>query len=539
MDQFAGYSLHEKLGAGGTAVVFRARKGDGPVVALKILHDQGVTEQMRTRFQREVDALRKVDHPGILKVLDAGREGDRLWYAMEFSEKRSLEAVLQERLAKGGILEVEECLTLARGLADSLAYLHSRRVVHRDLKPDNLLVDEAFHPTLMDFGLAKDQERSEMTAEGMVMGTPRYMAPEQTQGRPAEAPADVYQVGLILYRALTGKLPLEDENPFATAMRRMREAIPPPSQERPTIPPGLDRILLKALKFAASDRYPDMGALKEELERLDPRTGALRDGLTMPGALAERAPAPQRGEATIVAGAPGFRTMTGDTNPPITPSSAAPPASRRGLVWGAGFGLGALGLALVLALGRPGAKAAPPVVRGLHVTLAEGKAQVYFETDRPTRSFLRLDPPDGRLYPIMAEASKLHAATLEDLDETHPDRYQLVFEEPGGARFDLPPADLGEAAGAGGGLGLGIQERRQGDHASVQLTTRTPATCRLFWGTGGTGGALDQRATARLTGDTVHVFELGPLPEGEDVDYQIEIDEGGTLRKSSRQRLGR
>lgn len=534
MDQqeFAGFRLVAKLGAGATAEVYRAQRPGEAEVALKILHEEGITDQVRVRFGREIQALERLDHPHILKVLASGCEGERLWYAMEFSSKRNLEEVFRERHARGGILEISEVLVLARGLADSLGYLHRSSVVHRDLKPENLLVDETLRPTLMDFGLAKDMERSEMTAEGMVMGTPRYMSPEQTRGMPAGPSSDVYQVGLILYRALTGKLPLEDKSPFATAMRRMNEAIPPPSTERPGVPPGLDRILLQALRFDAGERYQEMDGFASDLARLDPRTGALLPGQSMPGVTAERAPSrPPVGEATMVTRARGplVSSLASDTH---VPDPARGPS--RGLVWGLGLGLGALlGAGLLMTRSAPGNEPTPEV-RGLELRVRGEEVRVYFETDVPVRSFLRLDPPLGELLPVMTEASTLHARTLE-MDQSDPSEYQLLLESRAGTRHELAPAALSESAGSGGGLGLGIQERRQGDRVTLSFRTPEDSRCSVRYGP---PGSLDSSGRAMVTGGTRHVFEIGPLPSGEEIRYRIQVEAGGTTRTSSEQTLG-
>jgi serine/threonine-protein kinase len=540
--EFAGYRLIEKLGVGGSAVVYRARRKGGNEVALKILHEDGVTEQMRVRFSREIDALGKLDHPKILKILDSGQVGERLWYAMEYSSKRSLEAVFLERHSGGGILTLSECFHLARGLGDSLGYLHSEKLVHRDLKPDNILVDETLDPTIMDFGLAKDQERSEMTAEGLILGTPRYMAPEQTQGQAADFSSDVYQVGLVLYRALTGKLPLEEKNPFATAMRRMREAIPPPSTVRPDIPPGLDRILLKALRFQYLERYPDMGVFAQELARLHPDTGELLPGESMPGAVAEKHPeapaVPPRTQEVTLVGGEGFARACGNTLPirRASPTTSAgvnlpPRPVSRVPLWILGLVLGGLGALGVLFSGGPTAK--PPKISGLEVRLKGEQIQIYFETDQPVRSFLRLDPPMGSLLPIQPQTSKLHARTL-DLGQENPSQYQLVLETGRGKRFQLPSEELGEVGSERRYLGLGIKERRQDERATVQFQTGEEAQCLLHYGS---DESLDRLGKVQLTGGTHHVFELGPLEPGGIIRYQIEIRVGGKVRLSSVQTL--
>lgn len=537
--QFAGFTLTDALGRGATATVWLASKDGGPQVALKILQEEQCTDQMVQRFRREIDAMRKLDHPRILRIFDAGQEGDRLWYSMEYLRKKSLEDVLKDRHAGGGILTMEEFLTLARGLGDSLGYLHDRQLVHRDLKPDNLLVDDDFDPTLMDFGLAKDFERSEMTAEGMIMGTPRYMAPEQVQGRDASFPADVYQVGLILYRALTGGLPLEDENPFSTAMRRMREAIPPPSGQRPNIPPGVDRILLQCLRFQAGDRYPNMRAFAEDLAKLDPKTGNLKPGETMPGSLAER---PMAGEGTAIststagfqaaakaAGMASGGTMVGRGKSDVStlPKGGGTSDSKGPLLAAAGL-IGAVLMGLVLAMGG-GAASTPAGLRpsNLRAEVVGGAVQLSFDTAQPATSMVRLDPPDGDLIPFSEdEPSTVHAGTLPGIDPGDTVRYQVVLVDAEGTRHTTPEDSFQVPQS---GEGMAITENDHGDRATLKFRTPEAARCVVRFGE---GDALDRVADERTSGGRTHVFELRGLDPDVDVRYQIEVTAGGATKKA-------
>jgi hypothetical protein len=468
---------------------------------------------------------------------------------MELSTKRSLEGLLETRHEGGGILGIEECMRLAQGLGEALAYLHEQKIVHRDLKPDNLLVDEAFDVTLMDFGLVKDFDRSEMTAEGMVMGTPRYMAPEQTQGQPVAAAADVYQVGLILYRALTGRLPLEDENPFATALRRMQEAIPPPSRERPGIPPGLDRILLKSLRYKSEERYADMGAFLVDLAKLDPRSGNLKPGESMPGSLAERSVprSPRSQEGTVITGTKDLAKLArgGSTDPDgrrsmpssqITRATGRPGHGAGGAVKLVAALVGAVAAAggIFMVTGGTGGAAGAPRVSELRVALAGDKATVSFRTSRPVRSFLKLDPPNGNQYKVMGEASTMHAATIEELIEEDADTYQLVLETPDGQIYALEPAMVGDTSGGAGAEGLGITEDVQGDRATIEMRTEEPATATLLYGP---GNARTNTATVLITGERTHVFQLRGLEAGTIYTYEIELTTDAGTRRSGAQTL--
>lgn len=527
MQEFAGYRCIKALGSGGTATVYLAEKPPGPKVALKILTRTGRTEQMVLRFRREIDVLRKVSHPRILKLLDAGTTGEDLWYAMEFSEKRSLEDVFQQRLEKGGIFEIAEILTLGKGLAEALAYLHQKALVHRDLKPDNVLVDGRMEPTLMDFGLAKDFERSELTAsEGMVMGTPRYMSPEQVQASTADARSDVYQVGLILYRGLTGKLPLEDENPFATAMRRMQEAIPPPSRLRTNLPPGIDRILLKCLRFHQDERYPDCGGLLADLEKLDPRTGEVKPGTALPGAVAEstvaRAGAKPGGEreSTIMSRSGALALGPPKAAPRLEPTMLEP-------VGGGGTGKSSLalalgGLALAVAVAGYWRTTAPGGTRveRLRATPSAERVVVEFETDRPATASMRLEPP-GIEVPVSDRAARTHQVTVPDLEPGTPHRFRLVVVADG-VRQETPWSSFQTlAAGAGAGVErgkiFGLEAEAVPGGIKLRWETGGPARCAVLHGT---GGLLGSRVEADPTGERVHGAFL-PEASGGEVGYQI------------------
>ncbi len=537
MEEFAGYRIERPLGEGGTAHVYLARRGEEPPVALKVLKKSHRTHQMSARFLREIQAMAKLTHPRILRLVDHGSVGDDLWYAMEYRSERNLEEVLRERHADGGSLTIREFLVLARGLGDALAYLHSQAIVHRDLKPENLLVDEELRPTLMDFGLAKDFERSEMTAEGMIMGTPRYMAPEQAQGRATDRTADVYQSGLVLYRALTGSLPLEDENPFATALRRMREAVPPPSRARPNLPPGIDRILLKCLRYRSEERYPDMAAFRAELDRLDPKTGDLLPGQSMPGSMAE-VRTPPSGGGTLVTTPELFREAAGDRGdrgpaPPVPSTSPGIPRPResssgsRSTTLAMAAVVGSLVAAGALFVATRGGDSRPPpglVPQRLEFQVTASGVRVYFETERTCRSWIHLSPPDGPQLALSEEPSTFHGAVLDELVPGQEIAFRLQLEAQDGTRVRLPE-DRFLIPDRGGGLGLSVREEDHGTRATVQFQTPGDSTCTLRYGP---PGRSERMAEARLTGGTRHVFELTDLEPGEEIRYRIDIDSGGT-----------
>jgi serine/threonine-protein kinase len=261
------YEVVGRLGEGGMGVVYRARQMPlGREVALKVLV-AGVhaPEHLRGRFRTEGTAVARLHHPHVVQIHDFGEHEGLLYYSMELIEGGSLQARLRQ-----GPLEFRAAAELVRTLAEALEFAHQKQVLHRDLKPGNVLLAANGTPKISDFGLAKllDADIGQ-THSSAVLGTPPYMAPEQADGRMAEVgpAADVYALGAILYAALTGHPPFQGENSLRT-LELVRTAEPlPPSRLRAGVPRGLDDVCLKCLQKQPARRYPSARALADDLAR--------------------------------------------------------------------------------------------------------------------------------------------------------------------------------------------------------------------------------------------------------------------------------
>ncbi len=258
--RFGSYHLLTELGRGGMGAVFLARHVElGREVAIKVLlGDAGPSEE--ARFRREAAAAASLNHPGIVRVHDFGREQGTLYLVLERVEGESLAA----RLARQGPLAPREAAALVVEVADAVAAAHAQGVIHRDLKPHNVLMQGA-RPRLTDFGIAQVEQASRLTRTGQALGTPAYMAPEQVEGKEVDARADVYGLGAILYEALTGRAPFSGTTEINVITKLLREPPPTPSTIRPGLDRGLEAICLRCLEKEPGARYPEVGALRSDL----------------------------------------------------------------------------------------------------------------------------------------------------------------------------------------------------------------------------------------------------------------------------------
>ena len=266
--QLGEYTVTRELARGGQGAVFAARRADGRAVAIKLLlAGQGATPEQRRRFAREVEALTRLRHPHVVAILDAGTHQGAPYLVMDYVAGRSL----AERLQREGPLPPRQAAELAAKLARALEHAHAQNVLHRDLKPGNVLLDERGEPLLTDFGLTRDVDPSssatQLSSEGRFMGTPGYLAPEQARGELAALgpAADVFGLGALLYATLTCRPPWEGVN-LVELLVRMQSPPAPPRGLRPEIDPELERICLRCLAWRPEDRPPSARALVGELE---------------------------------------------------------------------------------------------------------------------------------------------------------------------------------------------------------------------------------------------------------------------------------
>jgi eukaryotic-like serine/threonine-protein kinase len=258
------YRILEVAGAGGMGIVYKARDLDLDIdVAVKLIDSGRAADEMAVeRFRRELLLSRQVTHPNVVRIHDISRDGELIFMTMDYREARSL----RERLAEGP-LEPAAAIEIARQVAGALAATHGEGVVHRDVKPANVLVDDDGHAWLCDFGIAQSSEHAPLTREGDIIGTLRYLAPEQVRGDPVDGRTDLYALGLVLWEMLTGEPLSSGRTGSETLAQRASGTLPPALGRTRQVPRGLRRILARCLAAAPADRYPDAEALIADFDR--------------------------------------------------------------------------------------------------------------------------------------------------------------------------------------------------------------------------------------------------------------------------------
>ena len=277
------YVLVSSLGKGAMGAVYKAwDRGLRRWVAIKVLLATS-DPQLVLRFRREAETAAAIQHPNIVPIYDVGDSAGRPYLVMKYVEGCTL---------SGMSLTVDQACSIALQAARGVAYAHTREVVHRDLKPGNVMVDGSGHVYVMDFGLAKDLfGGSGLTAPGTVMGTPSYMPPEQASGKVqlVDRSSDVYALGAILYELLTGRPPFKSTHQMETIRQVLEDPVKPPSTLRPDVPPDLERLILKALEKDKAKRYPTATEFVQALERL---TAKAVSSAATPAVAPAPAPAP-------------------------------------------------------------------------------------------------------------------------------------------------------------------------------------------------------------------------------------------------------
>ncbi|MFL5959536.1 MAG: protein kinase domain-containing protein [Gaiellaceae bacterium] len=258
------YELEELVGSGGMSTVFRARDVQlDRRVALKILHQRYVDDaEYVERFRREARAVAQLSHPNIVTVIDRGQDDGRQYIVFEHVDGENLKELVQ----RTGRLPVRRALELALAVADGLAFAHERGLVHRDVKPQNILLSREGEVKVTDFGIARSLHVEHgVTQTGTVLGTGEYLAPEQASGKPVSPATDVYSLGVVLWELLAGEVPFSGENFVAVAMRHINEPLPSLRERRPEVSPRLAVVVERALAKHPERRFPSMAALAAEL----------------------------------------------------------------------------------------------------------------------------------------------------------------------------------------------------------------------------------------------------------------------------------
>lgn len=301
--QFGAYQIVGPLGEGGMAAVYKAyQPAMERYVALKVLPRHFANDpQFTARFQQEAKLLAQLQHPHILPVFDYGQSDGYTYIAMPFVQSGTLADSLQ-----GQPLPLARICQVITQVGEALNYAHTRGLIHRDVKPGNVLIDESGNCLLTDFGLARMVEESvKLTNSGAIVGTPAYMSPEQGSGQKLDARSDIYSLGIILYEMVTGRVPYRAETPIAVIFKHIQDPLPPVHTLNPNLPEAVELVVLKALSKNPEDRYPTAGDMARSLQ----------------ASLAETPPAPR--SSTLP-----------PSPPPEDPPVKKRPAGRAACFWG-------------------------------------------------------------------------------------------------------------------------------------------------------------------------------------------------------------
>src|SRR5437773_3882136 len=246
------YKILRKLGAGGMANVYLAEDQElGRRVAIKILNERHANdEQFVERFRREAKNAAGLSHPNIVSIFDRGEAEGTYYIAMEYLDGRTL----KELLVRNGPTPVPIAIDYARQILSALSFAHRNGIVHRDIKPHNIVVGADGRLKVTDFGIARSGA-SQMTEAGSIVGTAQYLSPEQARGAPVDPRSDIYSLGVVLYEMLTGKVPFSGDTPVEIAMKHLSQVPEPPSKLRDGIPHDLDAVVMRALAKDPDQRY--------------------------------------------------------------------------------------------------------------------------------------------------------------------------------------------------------------------------------------------------------------------------------------------
>jgi serine/threonine-protein kinase len=258
------YRLEAKLGSGGMSTVYLARDEvlDRPV-AVKLMHRE-MTDQadQLERFNQEARAVAKLSNPNVVAVIDAGEDQGRPYIVLEYVQGETL----KQRIARVGALDATEALAYGLEVAQGLGVAHERNMVHRDVKPQNVLIDSTGRAKLTDFGIARELNDEGVTATGRVIGTTDYVAPEQAMGKEVDPRSDIYSLGIVLYEMLTGDVPFEADNQIGVAMKHVNEELPDVQAIRPDISAASARVIDQATAKNPDDRYQTIEEMGDDLQ---------------------------------------------------------------------------------------------------------------------------------------------------------------------------------------------------------------------------------------------------------------------------------
>lgn len=278
------YTVRGRIGSGGMADVYLCDDQHlGRPVALKVMHQRFAADQsFVTRFEREAQAAAGLQHKNVVNVFDRGKVGETYYIAMEYLPGRTLKDVVVAMGALDPKLAIHICLQILA----AERFAHAKGIVHRDIKPQNVMIDDEWNVKVTDFGIAHNPVDGDLTQTGQMVGTAQYISPEQAQGKPVANTSDLYATGVVLFEMLTGKVPFDGDASVAIALQHINQPPPRPSAVNPTVPPVLDAVVLKAMAKSPVERYANADEFSQALERARDNLGAPAGKTEMRGAVA-------------------------------------------------------------------------------------------------------------------------------------------------------------------------------------------------------------------------------------------------------------
>ncbi len=264
IEKIANFRVTGHLGKGGMGDVYKAiQEPLGRTVALKLLADQGsANDEAIARFETEARAIARLNHNNIVSLYEFGQENGIHFFAMQFVDGSTLDQILQKKKT----LPVYIVMDFAKQICRGLLYAHRQGIIHRDIKPHNILITRDGTCLISDFGIAQIARENRITLTGIAIGTPEYMSPEQAKGEELDHQTDIYSLGILLYEMLTGNPPFTGKNPVSVAYNQVHNQPIPPSTNREDIPKRLELIILKALKKDRKDRYKSIEGMLNDLD---------------------------------------------------------------------------------------------------------------------------------------------------------------------------------------------------------------------------------------------------------------------------------
>ncbi|MBD3320003.1 MAG: protein kinase [Chitinivibrionales bacterium] len=295
-DKIGHYKIQGMLGMGGMGAIYKAvQEPLNRIVALKVLLPvTSKSEESMMRFEIEAKAISMLQHQNIVNIYEYGVEDNYRYFAMQFVDGKNL----AQRTAAKKPMPYSDIIDISKQICRGLRYAHEKNVIHRDIKPQNVLIDKSGTVLLSDFGIAKIFTNNTITMTGVAVGTPEYMSPEQAEGRTPDAQTDIYSLGIVMYEMVTRLPPFTGDNAVAIAYKQVHELPVPPSSKRKDIPKRLELIILKALKKDKKERYHSITEMLEHLDSVDIDEKIEKPTMSIPG-FKEKAKGYHKGDTTV------------------------------------------------------------------------------------------------------------------------------------------------------------------------------------------------------------------------------------------------